>query len=87
MARVAWRFQADINQGDEDPYVTVFGGDVFTNTTTNETVVHKDTNNPAIVRLSELSAFIVNPTFPEPQAQPGPVITPVTDEPKTKGRK
>jgi hypothetical protein len=67
MSLTAWRFQSDITPGDNDPDVTVFLGDTYTNDTTGEKTVYHDTSNPAVVKLSALNSFLVNPTRPEGQ--------------------
>lgn len=65
MALRAWRFQSDIPIGVDDPDVTVFISDSYTNDTTGETVVPQDTSNPATVKLSGLSSFLADPKRPE----------------------
>jgi len=58
MAIYPWRFQCDLQEGDTNPDVTVFIGDTTTNDTTGEKTLHKGTNDPEIVKLSDLSNYI-----------------------------
>jgi len=58
MATYPWRFQADLKPGDTDPNVTVFVGDMHTNSVTGEEKIYQDTFNPEIVKLSELASFV-----------------------------
>jgi len=60
MSAYPWRFQADISADNLDPDVTVFVGDMFTNDTTGEKTLYKDTNNPETVKLSELSSYLAS---------------------------
>lgn len=58
MATYPWRFQADLKAGESDPDVTVFVGDMHTNSVTGEEKIYQDTSNPEIVKLSELASFV-----------------------------
>jgi len=74
MATYPWRFQADLTPDNPDPDVTVFVGDVITNSTTGEEQVHQDTSNPMTVPLSELATFVAtgmtNGVTREPSGEP-----------------
>lgn len=65
MPVVAWRFQCDPPLDEPDPDVTVFVSSSYTNDTTGEEVVPKDTSSYAVVKLSALSSFLTAPTMPD----------------------
>jgi len=58
MPTYPWRFQADVAADQSDPDVTVFIGDTVTNDVTGEKVVHQNTADPVIVKLSALPAYM-----------------------------
>ena len=58
MATYPWRFQADLKAGESDPDVTVFVGDMHTNSVTGEEKIYQDTSNPETVKLADLSSYI-----------------------------
>jgi len=59
MAKVPWRLQGDIPLGVSDPEITVFLGDVWTNSE-DEQKVDQSTADPVVMKLSELAAMIVD---------------------------
>lgn len=77
MPVVAWRFQADIPPGVEDPDVTVFVTSTYTNDATGEVTVPQDISNPVVVKLSALPAFLAA----DPMILPEKPKVPVPDEP------
>lgn len=60
MPTYPWRFQADLAPGYPDPEVTVFVGDTVVNEVTGEKSIARDTTNPEIVRLSDLSSYLAS---------------------------
>jgi len=58
MPTYPWRFQADLKPGEPNPDVTVFIGDVITNSTTGEETIHQNTADPVIVKLAELPSYV-----------------------------
>jgi hypothetical protein len=60
MSTYPWRIQADIQEGEYDPDVTVFLGDVYTNDVTGVKTLHRGTADPVVVKLSELTTFIAD---------------------------
>lgn len=72
MAVVAWRFQCDPAPDDEDPMVTVFLGDSVVLEEGEEPTIIQSVENPAMVPLSELAAFLAAPVKPPKPEPPTP---------------
>lgn len=54
MAKHPWRAQVDIALGETDPVMTVFMGTVFTDPDTGKDFIRQETNDPVLIKLSEL---------------------------------
>ena len=66
MAKLAWRFQADVAKGETDPIVTVFMGPERAvldedGEQTGESFIEQNTSDPVLVPLSELANAIADP--------------------------
>jgi len=59
MTTYPWRFQADLTPGVINPDVTVFIGDLMTNNATGEQTLARTVNDPVVVKLADLSEFII----------------------------
>lgn len=90
MTLYPWRLQGDIKMGETDPMVTVFLGQEVAvvdadGNATSETAIYQNTNNPAVMKLSELVTTITDPiklmaARPKP---PLPAASLTIDPPKT----
>lgn len=54
-----WRFQADVIQGDKDPPVTVFLGEL--ETYDGRVSIRQDTRDPVTLKLSEMVSMLAAP--------------------------
>ena len=68
MAFLPWRMQGDMTKGETDPLMTVFMGVERAvvdddGKPTGDTFIEQNTNNPVVMKLSEVPAALANPTI------------------------